>query len=130
MTTHVIEWINNDTTERKPVLPALRKAKHTASYAAKVFSILVIAIVVNGGVFAALTNPTIAPMLHAALALSGFVFLALAIDEKNPMLAWSLAATGVILPILAGFSSTLNPVITIIAAALLVLWITASILRR
>jgi len=130
MTTHIINWINNDTTERKPVLPALRKAKNSACYAAKVFSILVLAIGVNGTVFMALTNPSIAPILHATLAISGFVFLALAVDAEKPTLAWSLAATGVALPVLAGLSSMHTPGLTIIAAALLVLWVTASLLRR
>ena len=130
MNTHVIEWLNNETPERKPMLPALRQAKHTACYAAKVISILVVAIAVNMGVYVALTTPALAPVLHATLTLSGFLFLAFAVDEDNPVIAWSLAATGVILPVLAGLSSMLAPGFTIAAAALVVLWITASILRR
>lgn len=130
MSTHAINWLNNETPERKPMLPTLSKANDTACYAVKVISVLVVAIALNMIVYMALITPALAPSLHAILTASGFIFLALAIDAENPLKAWSLAATGIALPIFAGLSFAVTPSFTIAAAALVVLWITASILRR
>ena len=130
MKAQVIDWVATEKPQLPPVLPAVKKVNHAVCYLAKVVSNLIAALVVVLGTYAAMTIPSLEPILQASLAISGLIFLALAIDAESPPTAWLLAATGLALPTLAKLSSIVTQEFVLVAATLLVVWITASILRR
>ncbi len=130
MKTQVINWAANEKPQLPPMLPVVKKVNHALCYVAKVVSNLIAALVVVLGTYAAMMSPAVEPILQAGIAISGLIFLAMAIDAENKPTAWLLAATGIALPILAKLSSIVAQEFILAAATLLVVWITASILKR
>jgi hypothetical protein len=126
MKTHAIEWTGLDSKERTDSLNPVGNLNSATRVVSRAIVALIPALAMTVGAAWLVTMPDLVVYLQATLWASGFVFFGLALESEKATIGLSLA-TGFALPLLALLSSKVAVEISIIAVALVAVWIAAAV---
>jgi len=126
MKTHAIEWTGLDSKKDTDSLNPVGNLNSATRVVIRAIIALIPALALNVGAAWLVTMPDLVVYLQAALWTSGLVFFGLALESEKATIGLSLA-TGFALPLLALLSSKVAVEISIIAVALVAVWISAAI---
>jgi hypothetical protein len=126
MKTHAIEWTGLDSKKRTDSLNPVGNLNSATRVVSRAIIALIPALAMTVGAAWLVTMPDLVVYLQATLWASGFVFFGLALESEKATIGLSLA-TAFALPLLALLSSKVAAEISIIAVALVAVWISAAI---